>query len=197
MEIEVHGATANDGAAAESRQWGRAPHHEPDHDGAAQLLRARARSLAEAPPQDDTGASVDVLVFRIGEEEYAFRSSQLRMVYRATNVTPVPCTPSFIAGMLNIRGDVVTVLDLSVVLGVHGHPSPADSSSIVLAECVGIRVGLLVHEVLGIRPLALAAMAPPLFGKPFSLGIAQARIVFLDLEQILLCGRFDVLEDVT
>jgi chemotaxis signal transduction protein len=99
--------------------------------------------------------------------------------------------------MLNVRGEVLTVLDLGVALGLHGAPPPDDASSILLAECAGIRVGLLVDEVIGMRPLALNTMDAPLSGNNYALGIAEARIVFLDLEQLLLSGRFDVLEDVS
>jgi hypothetical protein len=56
---------------------------------------------------------------------------------------------------------------------------------------------LLVDEVIGMQPLALDAMDPPLSGNNFALGVAEARIVFLDLEQLLVSGRFDVLEDVS
>jgi purine-binding chemotaxis protein CheW len=169
----------------------------PIGDLAERVLRARAQRLAEVPPQDEIRAWVDVLVFRVREERYAFKAALLRMVHRGAGLTPVPCTPPFVAGMLNVRGEVLTVLDLGVALGLHGAASPDDTSSILLAECAGVRVGLLVDEVIGMQPLALDAMDPPLSGNNFALGVAEARIVFLDLEQLLVSGRFDVLEDVS
>ncbi len=167
-----------------------------DPDGVERTLRERARRLAEIPPEDEIGESIDVLVFRIGDEQYACRAALLRMIHRAANLTPIPCTPAFVAGMLNVRGEVITVLNLGIALGVSGIPAADHPSSILLAECAEIRVGLLVDEILGMRALAAAAMAPPLSGTHFALGIAEARIVFLDLERLLLSGRFDVLEDV-
>jgi purine-binding chemotaxis protein CheW len=169
---------------------------ESAEDGTERILRQRAQRLAEIPLQEEMGESIDVLVFRIGEEHYAFRAALLRMVHRAVSLTPIPCTPAFVAGMLNVRGEVVTVLNLGVALGLPGIPPPDQAASILLAECAGIRVGLLVDEILGIQPLTPATMAPPLSGNNFALGIAEARIVFLDLERLLLSGRFDVLEDV-
>jgi purine-binding chemotaxis protein CheW len=169
----------------------------PDGGWAEQILRARAQRLAEVPSHDEVRERVDVLVFRVRDEHYAFRAALLRMVHRGTSLTPVPCTPPFVAGMLNVRGEVLTVLDLGVALGLHGTPPTDDASSILLAECAGIRVGLLVDEVIGMRPLALNTMDAPLSGNNYALGIAEARIVFLDLEQLLLSGRFDVLEDVS
>jgi purine-binding chemotaxis protein CheW len=169
----------------------------PDTGPADPVLRARALRLAAVPPQDETREWVDVLVFRVRDEQYAFKASLLRMVHRGEGLTPVPCVPPFVAGMLNVRGDVLTVLDLGTALGLLG-PVPTDEvSPILLAECAGVRVGLRVDEVLGMRPLALDAMDPPLSGSNFAIGVAEARIVFLDLEQILLSGRFDVLDDVS
>jgi purine-binding chemotaxis protein CheW len=168
----------------------------PGYDGAECILSLRARRLAEIPPLDKIQESIDVLVFRIGEEQYACRAALLRMVQRIASLTPIPCTPRFVAGMLNVRGEVVTVLNLGVALGLPGMPAPYHTSAILLAECARIRVGLLVDEILGMRSLTPATMAPPLSGNNFALGIAEARIVFLDLERLLLSDRFDVLEDV-
>ena len=171
--------------------------HMPDGDRAEQLLRGRAKRLAAVPPQDESREWVDVLVFRVREEQYAFKAALLSMVHRGTSLTRVPCTPPFVAGMLNVRGEVLTVLDLGIALGLHGNPSPHDASPIVLAECAGVRIGLLVDEVLGMRTLPLDTMDPPLSENNFALGVAEARIVYLNLEQLLVSGRFDVLDDVS
>jgi purine-binding chemotaxis protein CheW len=171
--------------------------HESHDNGAERILRERGRRLAEIPPQDEIRESIDILVFRIGVEHYACRAALLRMIHRDTNLTPVPCTPAFVAGMLNLRGEVITVLNLAVALGLPETPAADHASSILLAECGGVRVGLLVDEILGMRRVVLDIMDPPLSGNTFALGIIEARIVFLDLERLLLSGRFDVLEDVS
>jgi purine-binding chemotaxis protein CheW len=183
----VERETGEDATTGESRA---------SSDGAERILRERARRLAEIPPLDQIQESIDVLVFRIGEERYACRAALLRMVHRDTSLMPIPCTPRFVAGMLNVRGEVLTVLNLAVALGLPEISSADHTSAILLAECAEIRVGLLVDEILGMRPLTPATMAPPLSGSNFALGIAEARIVFLDLERLLLSGRFDVLDDV-
>jgi len=118
------------------------------------------------------------------------------MVHRATNLTTIPCTPPFIAGMLNVRGEVVIVLDLAAALGLPGE-APADAKrSMLLAEHGQVRVGLLVDEVIGIRRLALGALDPPLTGDEFVVGIAEGNTVLLNLERLLANRRFDVFEEV-
>src|SRR5260370_25041693 len=82
-------------------------------DQAERRLCERARRWATAPAQARPGAEVDVLLCRLREEHYAIEARLLRVVHRGTGMTPVPCTPPHIAGMLTIRGEVVIVLDLA------------------------------------------------------------------------------------
>jgi purine-binding chemotaxis protein CheW len=163
---------------------------------AERTLISRARKLAEAPMQTAEGASVDVLVFRLREEHYAIEAPRLRLVHRGTSLTPVPCTPPFVAGMLNVRGEVVTVLDLAVTLGLPGTSQTDATMPILLADHAKATVGLLVDEVLGLVRIALDKLDKPLSANDFALGIAEANIVVLDLDRLLSTGRFDVLEEV-
>jgi purine-binding chemotaxis protein CheW len=167
-----------------------------ESNAAERTLINRARLLAEVPAQSADGASVDVLVFRLREEHYAIEASRLRLVHRGTSLAPLPCTPPFVAGMLNVRGEVVTVLDLAVALGLPGTSQKDAAMPILLADHARSRVGLLVDEVLGLKRIAFEKLDKPLSANDFALGIADATIVLLDLERFLSTGRFDVLEEV-
>src|SRR5947207_1123694 len=79
-------------------------------DTAEQTLRARARHLAQPPPEATGGTEAEVLVFRLRDEQYAVEVGHLRSVQHGKDLTAIPCAPSFVAGMLNVHGDVVTVL---------------------------------------------------------------------------------------
>jgi len=161
-----------------------------------QILRDRARRLAVVPAQAGSSKWAEVVLFAVRGERYAIEAPLLRMVHRATNLTTIPCTPPFIAGMLNVRGEVVIVLDLAAALGLPGE-APADAKrSMLLAEHGQVRVGLLVDEVIGIRRLALGALDPPLTGDEFVVGIAEGNTVLLNLERLLANRRFDVFEEV-
>ena len=160
-------------------------------------LQERARQYARALSQVEVGPRAEVLLFRVREEQYAAESRLLRAVHRAKGLTPVPCTPPHVAGILNVRGEVVTVLDLAVALDLSGSPELSDSAQVLLVELPQVRVGLLIDEVLGVRQLSLDGLDRALSGRDFARGVAEARIVFLDLEQLLSGGRFDVLDDVS
>jgi purine-binding chemotaxis protein CheW len=161
-----------------------------------ETLRERARQLAQLPAQIADGAEDLVLVFRLRDERYAIAVSHLRSVQHAQGLTPVPCTPPFVAGMVNVHGDVVSVLDLAVALGLPGATSPDAGTSVLLAECAHGCVGLLADEVLGIERLALNRLDRSLSGRDFVGGVAGANTTLLNLEQLLADGRFDVLDDV-
>ena len=124
-------------------------------------LNDRARRLAEVPPPADASRAIEVLVCRLGVEEYALELRLLHGVYPATGLTPVPCTPPFVAGLLNLRGEILTVLDLAAAMGLTGFESSAKCSWRKRSE---VRVGLLVDEVLGVRRIALDSLDRALAG---------------------------------
>lgn len=56
--------------------------------------------------------SVQVLVFELDKEEYAVNIAMLREIIRVPDITPIPNAPDFINGILNLRGQIVVVVDL-------------------------------------------------------------------------------------
>lgn len=150
-------------------------------------LTERARRLALVPAPAEETRAIDVLVCHLGVEEYALDLRLLHGVFPATGLTPVPCTPPFVAGLLNLRGEILTVLDLAAALGMAG----SDRHEVLVAETQRVRVGLLVGEVVGVRRLALNSLDNALVGNEFTRGIADARTVLLDLEALLTDARFE------
>jgi purine-binding chemotaxis protein CheW len=175
------------------------PRAEPDPARARALetLRARAEQIARPPPAVAADAATEVLVCRLGKEQYACELRLLQGVLSAPALTPVSCTPAFVAGALNVRGEVLTVLDLAVALGLTSTAATDAAAKIALAGVNGRRVGLLVDEVLRVEPLALENLDRALSGREFARGVAGSRTVVLNLEQLFAGERFTVCEDVT
>lgn len=80
---------------------------------AAQILRARAKALAQ-PPKDEPEADtlLDVLEFRLAEERYAVEIRHVSEVHPLKELTPLPGTPAFVLGVVNVRGRILPVVDL-------------------------------------------------------------------------------------
>jgi purine-binding chemotaxis protein CheW len=158
-------------------------------------LRARARQLARSPVAAEGGAAVEILAFRLGDETYAVDLQQLAAVQPVRGLTPVPCAPPYVAGLLNVRGEVVTVLDLARALELPARAALPEDARVLLVELAQGRVGLLVDAILGVERLDPEKLDRPFSGREFARGIAEARTVFLDLGVLLAGERFDVYEE--
>ncbi len=89
-----------------------------------------------------------VLVVRVGQHEYGIPVSQVREVFRAERVTRVPGTSALVRGIVNVRGAVVTVLELSELLAAS---RAITSTSVVLLEHGSRLIGLAVDAVRDVR----------------------------------------------
>src|SRR5205823_3716520 len=111
------------------------------------------------PSEGQDGGESEVLLFQLGAEQYAIELGLLQTVHPVKGIAEVPCAPSPIVGILNVRGEVVTVLDLVAAFGTGGRATSGVESRVLLVDAPpGGRVGLLVDEVLGVRRLPFAEL---------------------------------------
>lgn len=99
-------------------------------------------------PDDDDDTRPRALVVSVGGQQYGIPVSQAREVVRVLRVTRIPGAPPVVRGMINVRGAVVTVLELSVLLGAQ---RAVTSSSVVLLEHGSRLIGLAVDAVHDVR----------------------------------------------
>src|SRR6267143_4216814 len=104
---------------------------------AEQLLKRRAEQLAKLPLSPDAGDEVEVLVCRLGGERYAVETRHLRAVQWTSGITPVPSTPGFVVGIVSVRGEIVTLLDLASMIGLSAIVAKNDGSA-----CPALLLGL-------------------------------------------------------
>jgi len=132
---------------------------------AKEILRRRAESLASESETETQVDRLPLLLFRLADEWYAIRIDDVREIYNEYSVTPIPRVPDFILGVVNIRGEIVSVTDLAVLMHIPGRLDHAtdmvQSSAIVAAteECVS---ALLVDEIGDIAEVAIDSIEPPL-----------------------------------
>jgi purine-binding chemotaxis protein CheW len=104
------------------------------------VLRKRAERLAEKTsdaPEDL--ARIEMMVIMLGSETYGLPLQALTAAYQVdvnltTPVVPVPCTPPYVAGIANIRGHVVPVIDLAVLLGLPANGAAGSTGIVVVAN---------------------------------------------------------------
>lgn len=86
------------------------------------------------------------VTFRLAEEIYGINVMQVQEVLRMTEIAPVPGAPSSVLGIINLRGNVVTVVDTRELFGLM-REELTDQTRIMIVECNKIIVGLLVDSV--------------------------------------------------
>ncbi|WP_207062452.1 chemotaxis protein CheW [Motiliproteus sp. SC1-56] len=86
------------------------------------------------------------VTFRLAEETYGINVMQVQEVLRYTEVAPVPGAPAYVLGIINLRGNVVTVIDTRQRFGLPAT-EVTDHSRIVVIEVGGQVVGILVDAV--------------------------------------------------
>lgn len=84
--------------------------------------------------------------FRLGEELYGVNVMQIREVLRYTEITPVPGAPYFVIGIINLRGNVVTVIDTRIRFGL-GSGEIDNNTRIIIVEVDHQVIGMLVDSV--------------------------------------------------
>lgn len=92
------------------------------------------------------GEMHQLIVFKIGKEEFGVPIQQVKEIIRLTPITAVPRSPVFIEGVINLRGQIVAVVDLARRLQLKPQPR-CDNTRIIVLEIETNTVGVIVDEV--------------------------------------------------
>ncbi len=93
---------------------------------------------------------IQLVVFKLGGEEYALSLDQIKEVVITPNIARVPQTPEYIRGVANIRGNVIAIMDLELRFGLLKNLENAENSIAnytLVVESNELNVGILVKEV--------------------------------------------------
>ncbi len=107
-----------------------------------------------------TGAVGQFVVFRLGDNEFAVAIEQVQEILVLGPLARVPKTPRFIEGVINVRGKIIPVLNLSKRLEIPGRDRDQDTR-IVVAEVAEQTVGMIVDMVTEVVKLPLSGIEPP------------------------------------
>lgn len=125
------------------------------------------RGLAET---DGEVAPLELLCFTLAEEEYAVDIEGVWEIVRMRTATEIPRVPSFIKGIISLRGAIVPVVDLRLRLGFEAPESPLPSAKIIVASFDGKTVGMAVDAVTSKVRVSPSDVDPP----PAVLGKSEA-----------------------
>ena len=174
---------------------------ELDVSATAAILKARARALAmESAPQLEMETVLEVIEFGLAHERYALAAAAVSEVHHLEELTPVPCTPAFIRGLVNVRGRIFPVIDLKKFFDLP-EQGITDLHRILLVQTADMEFGLLADTIAGVRKIPLAAIQPSLptltgIRAEYLRGVTADRLVILDAAALLGDRRIIVHEEV-
>ncbi len=174
----------------------------PSQDAATiqRILEARARALAQPLQTESRVEGSEMVVLALGSERYGVEIKYVQEIRPLISLTRVPSTPTFWAGLVNLRGRLFPVLDLRRYLSLPGN-SPSTNGKVILVSAHGLEVGLLADDVLGVRQVASADIAP-LVGEASGArreiisGVTSDFLSVIDLEMLLADQKLVVQEEI-
>lgn len=142
-------------------------------------------------PASTRAGSRQYLTFLVGPEEYGVDILKVQEVKGYAASTPVPNVPSYVKGVMNLRGTIIPVIDARVKFGLE--PVEYTRANVIVVLSVGPKVmGLVADAVSDVVSFAAAEVQPPPeFGDPGSRwveGLARAGdkvVLLLDIDRML------------
>ncbi|MCC6455548.1 MAG: purine-binding chemotaxis protein CheW [Caldilineaceae bacterium] len=168
--------------------------HAPTAEQEKVILKARARAMAQEPlhaQRNLPGAEpeLEIVTFRLAHETYGFESRHIREIYPLKELTPLPCTPPFVLGLINLRGRLLSVLDLKKFFGLSSQALD-NHNQVIILHSETMEFGVLADALLGVYPIAPQSLQPSLptltsFRNEFLLGVTPDLVIILDAEKLL------------
>ncbi|PTR05313.1 CheW protein [Nitrosospira sp. Nsp5] len=173
----------------------------PTTEETQRILRARALALAQESTLDETlDEDIEVMEFTLAYEQYAIETRYVRQVAALENLTPLPCTPAFLLGIVNLRGAILPVIDLRKLFELPER-GLTDLHRIIVLQSGKILFGILADTVTSVRRILLADLQPSLptltgVRRTYLAGITPERLVVLDAEKLLMDESINVQDQV-
>lgn len=172
---------------------------DPADEPAQRILEERARALAGELLTEEPVDTVELVVLTLGSERYGVDAGRVREVRPLAELTPVPGTPAFWAGVVNVRGTLHPVLDLRRYFDLSRADAGDEAKKVVLVAAAGLAVGLMVEDASGVQRFPAGAIGPPLGGASQAVsatvrGVTEDLLAVLDTEALLADPRLVVRE---
>jgi purine-binding chemotaxis protein CheW len=171
-------------------------------EGTTNILLARARRLAQTHHTDegDTGDLLDLMEFLLAYEHYALEFRFIREICPLKELTPLPCTPPFVLGIMNLRGQILPVIDFRRYVGLPVK-GITELNRVVILKSEDREFGILADEIVGIQTMPRRQMQQPPFREgilsQFITSVAPGGCIVLDGGKILADRKIVVEEEET
>ncbi|MCH7870687.1 MAG: purine-binding chemotaxis protein CheW [Planctomycetes bacterium] len=158
-------------------------------------MTAAATQPTTAPTSTDANGTPQLggkyLTFKLSDEEYGVEILKVREINGIMKITAVPRVPEFVKGVINLRGNVIPVIDLRLKFGLEEIEHTEQTCIIVVN--IGREIGIIVDTVSEVLDIASEDIDPPpqmggMTDTSFILGmgkVADAVKILLNIERVL------------
>lgn len=131
-------------------------------DLAMEVLRRRADSLAREAESEVDEDRVGLLMFALGDEWYAVRIEDVREIYNEYEITPIPCVPEFVLGVINIRGEILSVTEIRTMLRLPAAEVRPEVPPAIVVRNDSVVTAMVVDAIGDIVEVPKDSVEPPL-----------------------------------
>jgi len=155
------------------------------------------------PPQaiaEATG-TLQLVSFKLGQDLYGIEITKVREIILITDITRLPEMPEYVKGVLNLRDNVIAVIDLRAMFGLP-ESQLTDESRIMVVQAGGRTIGIVVDAVSEVLRISKTQIAPPPptvagLGQEYLTGLVRLEnklLILLDVDRIFGREESEVLE---
>ena len=126
-------------------------------------MTERIKNDEENSLEEELGHSLEErhLEFSLGKEQYAIPLLKVREVIAVPKTTPIPHTPNHFVGIMNLRGQVISVIDTRKKLGIPVSENKESEIAVIIVDLSPIFLGVIVDSVNKVLSLAPSDVSPP------------------------------------
>lgn len=108
----------------------------------------------------DTCGELQFVIFNIGSEEFGIEIKKVQEIIRMPKITEIPRAPSFVKGVINLRGRIIVVISLNVIMGIGCREYNANTR-IIVVDIDSTVMGLIVESVSEVLRISSKDVEPP------------------------------------
>lgn len=153
-------------------------------------LKERAIEMAKEPIQKkEASAVLDLITFTLVGETYCIESNFVREIYQLKDFTSLPGVPSHILGIINVRGQILPVVDLKKLFNLP-EKGLGELNKVIILQNEHMEFGVLADIVhgtmtIGIEDIQVFPSSVKGIGAEYLKGVTKGNLIILNAEKIL------------